>query len=146
MKLRKISCFTIVLALLAIFSLSGQALAAGGPEPPPPGYVASGPEFWGVVIMKCRPGLNNDTVNIRFKRVVDCNVETEVLIDEGFGLGCPPDAAGAVGQTLPAGTVVFGKATPYTTKVKNFTSNPDPNNASNTIVSFDAQFKYWNLP
>ena len=78
----------------------------------------------------------DDTAAVRFKRVVDCNVETQAIVDTGWALECPPDAAGATGHTLPEGTIVFGKATPYITKVKNFKKEGN-------IVSFDAQFKYW---
>ncbi len=84
-------------------------------------------------------GAGNDIAAVRFKRVVDCNVETQALVDPGWALECPTEDAGAdgvVGHTLLEGTIVFGKATPYITKVKNFKIEGD-------IVSFDAQFKYW---
>ena len=86
--------------------------------------------------MYCGPSVGDDIATVRFERVVDCNVETEALVDTGWALECPPDAAGAVGQTLPEGTTIFGKSTPYITKVKNFYKE-------GSIVSFDAQFKYW---
>ena len=136
MNLKK--CYLLA-GLLAIFSIlipASQALAGAGPEPPPDGVIFEGPEIWGVVVMYCGPGVGDDIVTVRFKRVVDCNVETEALVDSGWALDCPPDAAGAVGQTLPEGTIVFGKATPYITKVKNFYKEGN-------IISFDAQFKYW---
>ena len=131
--------FYLLVGLLAIFTIlmpASQALAGGGAEPPPEGAIFEGPEIWGVVVMFCLPGLNNDTVTVRFKRVVDCNVETEAVVDLGWALECPPDEASAAGHTLPEGTTIFGKATPYITKVKNFTKEDN-------IVSFDAQFKYW---
>ena len=136
MKIRKIFILTGMLAALTLLIPASQALAGAGAEPPPPGAIFEGPEIWGVVVMFCGPGVGDDIVTVRFKRVVDCNVETEALVDLGWALACPPDEAHAVGQTLPEGTTVFGKATPYITKVKNFKTE------GNT-VSFDAQFKYW---
>ena len=136
MNLRKTVVIIGLAAILAALTPCPQALAGGGAEPPPDGVIYEGPEIWGVVVMLCLPGLNNDTVTVRFKRVVDCNVETETLVDLGFALECPPDEASAVGHTLPEGTTVFVKATPYITKVKNFKKEDN-------IVSFDAQFKYW---
>ena len=136
MKIRKIFLLAGMLAALTLLIPASQALAGGGAEPPPEGAILEGPEIWGVVVMFCLPGLNNDTVTVRFKRVVDCNVETETLVDLGWALECPDNEASAVGHTLPEGTTVFGKATPYISKVKNFYKEGN-------IVSFDAQFKYW---
>jgi len=136
MRIRKFLLITGFLAIFALLIPCSQVLAGGGPEPPPEGVIFTGPEIWGVVVMLCGPSVGDDYVAIRFKRVVDCNVETQALFDTGWALECPPDAAGAVGHTLPEGTTVFGQATPYITKVKNFKKEGD-------IVSFDAQFKYW---
>ena len=131
--------FCLLAGLLAIFTIlmpASQALAGGGAEPPPEGAIFEGPEIWGVVVMFCGPSVGDDIAAVRFKRVVDCNVETEALVDLGWALECPPDEASAAGHSLPEGTTIFGKATPYITKVKNFTKEDN-------IVSFDAQFKYW---
>ena len=139
MDLRKTKLFIGLAAILTAVSLlipCSQALAGAGPEPPPEGAIFEGPEIWGVVVVYCAPSLTDDIATVRFKRVIDCEVETETLVDIAWSLGCPPDAAGAVGQSLPEGTTVFGKATPYITKVKNFYQEGN-------IVSFDAQFKYW---
>jgi hypothetical protein len=136
MKIRKTIYFTAALLILAAALVSGQALAGGGAEPPPEGAIIEGPEIWGVVVMFCGPSVGDDIATVRFKRVVDCNVETEALVDLGWALECPPDEAAATGQTLPEGTTVFGKATPFINKVKNFKKEGN-------IVSFDAQFKYW---
>ena len=136
MEIRKNFLLAGLLATLTLLIPCSQALAGGGMEPPPPGAIFEGPEIWGVVVMYCGPGVGDDIATVRFKRVVDCNVETEALVDLGWALECPPDAAVAVGQTLPEGTIVFGKTTPYITKVKNFYKEGN-------IVSFDAQFKYW---
>ena len=136
MNLRKTVVIIGLAAILATLTPCTQALAGGGAEPPPEGAIVEGPEIWGVVVMFCGPGVGDDIATVRFKRVVDCNVETEAVVDLGWALECPPDEASAAGHTLPEGTTVFGKATPYITKVKNFTKEDN-------IVSFDAQFKYW---
>jgi hypothetical protein len=136
MNLRKTVVIIGLAAILAAVTPCSQALAGGGVEPPPEGAIFEGPEIWGVVVMFCGPGVGDDTATVRFKRVVECNVEIEALVDLGWALECPPDVAAAAGHTLPEGTTVFGKATPYITKVKNFKKEGN-------IVSFDAQFKYW---
>jgi len=138
METRKIFLLAGLLAVLTLLIPGSQALADGGPEPPAEGAIFEGPEIWGVVVMFCGPGLADDIATVRFKRVVDCNVETEALVDLGWALECPANEDVAVGSTLPEGTIIFGKATPYITKVKNFTIQGDGN-----TVSFDAQFKYW---
>jgi len=130
--------FYLLTGLLAIFTIllpASQALAGAGVEPPPSGAILEGPEIWGVVVMFCGPSATDDIVTVRFKRVVDCNVETETLVDLNWA-ACPTDEASAAGHTLPEGTIVFGKATPYINKVKNFVREGN-------VVSFDAQFKYW---
>jgi hypothetical protein len=134
MKLKNNFLFVCLLTIFALIISTPQAIAGGGIEPPPEGAIFEGPEIWGVVVMYCGDG--SDIATVRFKRVVDCNVETQALVDTLWLLECPPDAAGATGHTLPEGTTVFGKSTPYITKVKNFKIEGD-------IVSFDAQFKYW---
>jgi len=136
MNFRKTVVIIGLAAILAALTPCTQALAGAGIEPPPPGAILEGPEIWGVVVMFCGPSVGDDIATVRFKRVVDCNVETEALVDLGWALECPADEAGAAGHTLPEGTTVFGKATPYINKVKNFVKE------GNT-VSFDAQFKYW---
>jgi hypothetical protein len=136
MEIRKIFLLAGLLTALTLLIPCSQVLAGGGVEPPPEGAIFEGPEIWGIVVMFCGPGVGDDTATVRFKRIVDSNVETEALVDLGWALECPPDEAGAAGHTLPEGTTVFGKATPYITKVKNFKKEGN-------IVSFDAQFKYW---
>jgi len=136
MKLKNNYLFVCLLTIFALLISTPQVMAGAGIEPPPEGAIFEGPEIWGVVVMECGPSVGDDTAAVRFKRVVDCNVETQAIVDAGWALECPPDAAGAAGHTLPEGTIVFGKATPYITKVKNFKKEGN-------IVSFDAQFKYW---
>jgi hypothetical protein len=143
MKIRKIAFYSAMIPLLTIFAIAGPAFAGAGPEPPPDGVVFTGPEVWGVVVMQCGPGAaGDDYIAIRVKRVVDCNVETQGLMELASSLGCPPNAAGAVGHTLPEGTTFWDiVGTPYITKVKNFKTDAAPN--GDDIVSFDAQFKFW---
>jgi hypothetical protein len=136
MKIKKVGLLVVSIMGLIVMGISSQALAGAGFEPPPPGAIYEGPEFWGTIVMKCFPGLNNDYVAVRFKKVVDCDVETEARFETGGLLECPADESEVLNQSLPEGTVVFGKSTPYITNVKNFEIEGD-------VVSFDAQFKYW---
>ena len=143
MKTRKAALYFAMIPLLTILAIAGPALAGAGPEPPPEGAVFTGPEVWGVVVMQCGPDpLGDDYLAIRVKRIVDCNVETQGLMELAWSLGCPPDAAGTVGHTLPEGTTFWDiVGTPYITKVKNFKKETALN--GDDIVSFDAQFKFW---
>jgi hypothetical protein len=139
MKTRKI---LVVVALLGIslFVASGsQALAGGGPLPPT-ATVFHGPEIWGSVVVYCGTPPNPTFVVVRVKRVVDCNVETEVVVDPAWTFGCPADDPSVpLNWSLPAGTKFFGlPGTPYITKVQNW-----KNHGSGTLFSFDAQFKFW---
>ena len=141
MKIRKVSLFAAMIPLLAMFAIAGTALAGAGPEPPPPEAILTGPQVWGVVVMTCGPGAaGDDYIAIRVKRVVDCNVQTQGLMDLASSLGCPQTATGelgAVGHSLPEGTTFWDiVGTPYITKVKNFIIDGD-------VVSFDAQFEFW---
>jgi len=140
MRLGKLSLLTAWIAFFIMMVSAGSALAGAGVEPPPEGAIFSGPEIWGTVVMQCPAGLENDLIAIHFKRVVDCNVETQAVVLTGVSLECPADAAAATNQSMVEGTVVFGQATPYTTKVKNFKIETDG------TVSFEAQFKYWRRP
>jgi hypothetical protein len=140
MKLKKIGLLVILMAGLFVVGISSQAIAGAGIEPPPAGAVFSGPEIWGVVVIYCGPGVGDDIVTVRFKRVVDCEVETEAEYIAGGALGCPATADDALGQSLPPypQTEIFGQTgkTPYTTLIKNF-------RVEGEVVSFDAQFKFW---
>ena len=78
---------------------------------------------------------------IRVKRVVDCNVEAQALIDPNWQFGCSDDPNSALKWSLPAGTQFFNiPGTPFINKVKNYTKNVQGDGA---IYSFDAQFMFW---
>jgi hypothetical protein len=140
MDLKKVGLIMVLMAGIICFGISTEALAGAGIEPPPAGAVFSGPEIWGVVVIFCGPGVGDDIATVRFKRVVDCNVETEAEFITGGSLGCPASADEVLNQSLPAypETEVFGQTgkTPYVTLVKNF-------RVEGQVVSFDAQFKFW---
>jgi len=134
MRIKKVligpGCIAFILMIMTV----GPVLAGGGFEPPPPNATITGPEIWGVIVIYCG---GNNWATVRVKRVVDCNVETQALVEPGWNLGCPATAAAIEGQSLPVGTTFFGiTGTAFINKVKNF------NNQGN-VVSCDAQFKFW---
>jgi hypothetical protein len=135
MKTRKM--FRIVgLFLIAVLFAFGSQAWAGGPLPPE-ATVFHGPEIWGSVVIYCG---TSTLVVVRVKRVVDCNVETQTLVDPAFSFGCPSDDPNApLGWSMPVGPAYkfFGlPGTPYITKVQNWKKDGN-------IFSFDAQFKFW---
>jgi len=134
MRTIKICLFAGLLAILTLLMPCSQVLGGGGFEPPPPGATITGPEIWGVIVIYCG---GNNWATVRAKRVVDCNVETEALVEPSWTLGCPATAAAIEGQSLLPGTTFFGiTGTAFINKVTNF------NNQGN-VVSCDAQFKFW---
>lgn len=117
MKLGKI---LIVVGLIAVGILSTNFQALAG-NPAPDGPVIVGNEYWGVVILAC----TNQEVSVRVKRVVDCVVETDSLIERYPLAICPTDSDivpnAMVGQWFGYDGVFFGEpGVPIITKVKNF--------------------------
>ncbi len=135
MKLRKT---VLVVGLMAVFSLLTSVsltLAGVGPEPPANAIIQEG-ELWGVVVVYCSAS-TPDFVVVRVKRVVNCNVETQTLVDPDWQFGCSTDPTAPLKWSLPAGTTFFDiTGTPYIAKVKNYKQDGD-------AYSFDAQFKFW---
>ena len=74
----------IIVGLIAagILSLNFQAQAGNPPGDSP---VIEGNEYWGVIILAC----SNFEVTLRVKRVVDCVVETDSLIERYPLAICP---------------------------------------------------------
>jgi hypothetical protein len=124
--------WVFVLALVAPVS----AVMAGGGIEPVPGTANIGPtEIWGVTVISCNPG--QPTALVRVKRVVDCDVVTELMVEPNWTLGCPADESAVVGQSLQAGTTFFGiPGTAFFNKVRNF-------DKVGNVVVFDMQFKFW---
>jgi hypothetical protein len=134
MNLKKMLFVWWVTVLAMVISVS-QVMAGGGPEPVP-GTAKIGPtEIWGVTVVSCPLGQSIGI--IRVKRVVDCDIVTEVLVEPNWAFGCPADESAVVGQSLQAGTTFFGiPGTAFFSKVKNF-------DKAGNVVIFDAQFKFW---
>jgi hypothetical protein len=128
---------TAVLIMLAPLS---NVMAGGGPEPPGDAVI-SDTKIWGVVTMYCTPA-PQDLVILSVKRVVDCNVETQLLVDNTWEFSCP--AAGDESAPLDwslAGITFFDiEGTPYITKVKHFMQDID---GGINATTFEAQFGFW---
>jgi hypothetical protein len=139
MNLKKMLLIVGCVAVFTLISPVSQVMAGAGPEPPD-GAIIQGPEIWGEVTVYCSPSVA-DVASIRVKRVVDCNVEAQALIDPNWQYGCSDDPSSPLKWSLPAGTQFFNiPGTPFINKVKNYTKNIQGNG---TIYSFDAQFKFW---
>ena len=117
----------------------------GGPTSEPSDWSkVVGPELWGVVVMRCGvPNLGT----MRVKRINDCNVETDTLVDTTTTHQCVNDQSTYIYVRFPKNTFFPGApgvpAQPgewIVTKVKNFSY--EDVDASNQIVSFDVQIKF----
>ena len=140
MQIKKLTFVIGLTAMVTVLGLAGQ-LWAGGPENPPATGSIGGPELWGEMIIECSAA---NIATLRVKRIVDCNVETQAILDLGYTLGCPADASTPLNRKL--GVTLFdinpdpAVKDPIITKVKNFKQEPAPNNS---IYSFDVQIKFW---
>ena len=121
---------TSVLAVLALTLLMVPAFVLAA-EPPPTTGTIEGPEVWGVVVINCDTG----AATLRVKRVVDCNVETEVEFRTGVDCTALTETY-VLYQALPGGSLFGDPREPILTKVKNFKKEAD-------AVSFDAQIKFY---
>jgi hypothetical protein len=123
MKLGKIFILVGLIAV-GILSLNFQSWAG---NPPPDNPTVGGPEYWGVIIIACA----SNEAYLRVKRVVDCQVESDELIERyplpicevSDGQGGDRDivAGDLVGQWSGYDGVFFQEpGVPIITKVKNF--------------------------
>ena len=136
MNLKKMLLIVGWVAVLAVITPVAQGMAGAGPEPVPGTATIGTTEIWGVTVISCYASPPNFGI-VRVKRVVDCNIETQVLVEPNWTFGCPANEAAIENQSLPAGTTFFGiPGTAFFSKVKNFKKEGD-------IVTFDAQFKFW---
>jgi len=136
----------IVVGLIAagLLSLNFQAWAG---NPPEEGANIQGNEYWGVLILAC----TNNEVTVRVKRVVDCVVETDSLI-EIYPLPICPTGDDAVditpdqmvGHWFGYDGVFFGESgVPIITKVKNLHKKVyDFGGYTGDIYSADVQIRF----
>ncbi len=148
MKLGKI---LIVVGLIAVGILSINFQARAG-NPPGDSPVIEGNEYWGVVIIAC----TNLEVSVRVKRVVDCVVETDSLIERyPLAFCCVPTGGGGerdiiagdlLNQWLGYDQVIFQEpGVPIITKVKNFHKKVYSGGAgeyNGDIFSADVQIRF----
>ena len=150
MNFRKFSFIAVLIAMAAMVMPAPQLWAGVEGGPPPNWDKVEGPELWGVAILYCAFDRDNWAA-IRVKRVKDCNVETQALVDYSavLGAGCPTDPNEylyirfAPGTFFPEDTDIPATGKPIITKVKNFktvVTGTEPN--TRTIISFDAQIKF----
>ena len=123
MKLGKIF---IIVGLIAVGTLSLNFQVWAG-NPPPDNPAIGDTEYWGVLIIACA----SQEVYLRAKRVVDCQVETDSLIERYPLAFCEVPTGGGgtrdiiasdlLNQWLGYDQVIFQEpGVPIITKVKNF--------------------------
>jgi hypothetical protein len=142
MKLGKI---LIAVGLIAVGILSLNLQARAG-SPPTEGFAMGDDEYWGVLIINCV----RDEVYLRVKRVVDCVVETDALIESNVPQSdicdlIDIDAGIVLNQYMGYSGVIFNiQGVPIITKVKNL--NKDNYSASGgyqgDIYSMDVQIRF----
>ena len=134
-----------IIAVITVLAPVSPIMAGGGPEPPA-NAIISDTKIWGVVTMYCTPA-PQDLVILTVKRVVDCNVETELHVDNAWEAGCP--AAGDENAPLDwalGNLSLFGiEGEPYIAKVKHFQQQID-GGAGTNVTTFEAQFGFFTLP
>ncbi len=148
MKLGKMLIFLGLIAV-GILSLNFQVLAGNPPEEPP---VIEGAEYWGVIIIACQ----NQEAYLRIKRVVDCQVETDSLIERyPLPICAVPDGQGGEREIIASDLlnqwsgydqVIFQTpGVPIITKVKNFHKkvyNGGAGEYNGDIFSADVQIRF----
>ena len=144
MRIRTVILIVGLIATL-ILAMPPSQIWAGGAEGVPPGAneKLQGPEIWAVVVLYC----NQNEVVVRAKRIEDCIVDTQAVIEVISSvclIGDPPttiEASDMLYQRLGQSGDLFGiTGIPIVTKVKNFKQDIDPNQG--TLYSFDAQIKF----
>jgi hypothetical protein len=134
---------SLVICLIAVFFMLAplsNVMAGGGPEPPA-NAVISDTKIWGVVTMYCTAAYP-DLVIVSVKRVVDCDVQTQLLVDNAWGFGCPVagDESAPLDWSLPNISFFDIPGEPYITKVKHFMQDID---GGTNVTTFEAQFGFW---
>jgi len=154
MKLRKSLLFITLVATLALLMPATHVMAGAGPEPPA-GATILPTQIWGVVTLYCSAAVP-DLAILRIKRIDDCNVYTQLLVEYNWTWGCPVDDADGPAESKPVdwyfspGSVQFFNnippgadpipGTPYINKVKNFRQEIT---ATTNVTSFEAQFGFY---
>jgi len=153
---RKNFYFIAVLMTLATMLGASTLVWAGGEGGAPADLnSATGPEVWATVVVRCAPGFDNFTA-VRYKRVKDCDVQTQglVLYEVRLATACPASGNVFLYQELTPGSIfsddddINATWTPIVTKVKNFKVDDeagpitDPPGWTTATLSFDAQIKF----
>lgn len=134
----------LVLGLLASLVLAAPVFKTWATNPAPAGAVIVGPEYWGVVVINC----NKNVVTLRVKRVVDCKVETQALIEDyqSFAI-CDNEITEEIILNQWGHGKIFGEAgVPIVTKVKNFKkqtfTDPSPAEYAGDLYSADVLIRF----
>ena len=93
--------------------------------------------------MYCTGG-PQDLVILSVKRVVDCDVETQLLVDNTWAFDCPAagDESAPLDWSLVGVSFFDIPGTPYITRVKHFMQDINAGAGTNA-TTFEAQFGFW---
>jgi hypothetical protein len=155
MKIKHVYLITMLMAMATLLGASTLVWAGGEGTAPADLNTATGPEVWATVVVRCDPSFPNPSA-VRFKRIKNCDVQTQglVMYEAQLATACPASAAPFLYYELPPGSVfsddddINATWTPIVTKVKNFQiddeSGPitDPPGWNTATISFDAQIKF----
>jgi len=150
MNFKKVYFIAVLIAMTAMVMPATQLWAGIEGGPPPNWDKVEGPELWGVAVVYCAFDRDNWAA-IRVKRVKDCNVKTQALVDYSaiLGAGCPTDSNEYLyirfepGTFFPEDTDIPATGKPIITKIKNFKAVvTGTGTTTRTTVSFDAQIKF----
>lgn len=150
MKARKSYLSAVLIALIAILAPATLVWGGGDPPLPPDWSKVTGPEIWGTAVVHCSsdPAKTN-FVAIRVKRIKDCDVLTDALVEYPLTLAACPDNSGPfLYERMLPGSLFAGdpdipaESEPIVTKIKNFKVHNRDATGANADLSFDAQIKF----
>jgi len=124
----------LILVLICAIPVT-QALGAEPYDPSEDKII--GPTMWAVVVVDCSQA-SNPFYTLRVKKIESCDVDTDPLTGVGTesGIsGCPLSEADVLNFEI--GNVFNYSCPAIITKVKNY------NDSKTTVVSFDAQIKFY---
>ena len=127
----------LILVLICAIPVTQALGAEPGDEYDPSEDKVIGPTMWAVVVVDCA---GTPFYTLRVKKIEGCDVDTDPLTGVGTGSGipgCPASEADVLNFEI--GNVFNYSCPAIITKVKNY------NDSKTSVVSFDAQIKFYVL-
>ena len=131
------------LGLLASLVLAVPVFQSWATNPAPDDAVIVGPEYWGVVVINCK----THAVTLRVKRVVDCDIDTQALIEdyESFAICDTEITEETILHQWGHGQLFGETGVPIVTKVKNLkkeTLTKPPADYAGDLYSADVLIRF----